>query len=578
MLLELSIRDLALIEAAELRFGPGLNVITGETGAGKSLLVAALELLLGETPRGGAAGWVRKGAEEARVEGRVAIAGAAAIARVRDHLAVELPEIAAAFEAAVENDEAELVVGRSLTRAGRTRAHVDQRPVPRRALRALAPLLFEIHGQNDHQRVLDPAEQLRLLDAYGGLDAFRDDVAAARAAWLALKERSERLEAERAERRDRLDLLRFQREELERAELSAGEQAGLEGERRLLRNAGELRGELDGLVEELSEGDAALLDRLRGAERALARWEAEFRALAPAAEDLRSAALHVEEASAALSSFKSGVEDDPLRLEAVEERLSELERLERKYGTDEAGLTARRDELAGEIRALEDDELSLETLGAETARAEKALEKEAAALSKRRRTLAPKLARAVMETLAALGLDKASFEPALRARGGPDAEPEARYGPAGADELEFLLSANPGEEQRPLRHVASGGEAARIMLALRTVLRGGGSERTLVFDEIDAGVGGRLGPEVGRHLRALAAEAQVLCVTHLPAIAAQAHVHLRAAKEVRKNRTRTTVVELEGDERVREVAAMIAGGADEATARAEATRLLAEAT
>ncbi|MEM7310107.1 MAG: DNA repair protein RecN [Planctomycetota bacterium] len=577
MLVELSIRDLVLIEAAELRFGPGLNVITGETGAGKSLLVGALELLLGETPKGGAGGWVRKGADEAHVEGRVVLREAAAAQRVERWLEAELPRIAEDFRASAADGEAELVLGRSLTREGRTRAHVNQRPVPRKALRALAGELFEIHGQNDHQRLFEPDEQCALLDARGKLSKTRADYGSARAAWLALAERARKLEAERAERRDRLELYRFQLGELSDARLTPGEHASLGAERRLLRAAGEMRGELDRLVHDLAEADGAVLERLRGAERTLERWSEDARPIGAAIEELRGALVHVEEAAAGLTSFKEGVEDDPLRLDAVEERLAELERLETKHATDAEGLLRRRDELTAEIERLEQAEESLTTVADDLAATEAEVAKTAAVLTKRRRALAPKVGRAVEGALAALGLERARLEVAIVPLADKDAPAEQRFGPRGAEAVELRLAANPGEDARPLRHVASGGEAARIMLALRTALRTGDQGRTLVFDEIDAGVGGRLGPEVGRHLRTLAEEAQVLCVTHLPAIAAHAHVHLRAAKEVKRNRTRTRVAVLEGESRVREVAAMIAGGADEATARAEATRLLAEA-
>jgi DNA repair protein RecN (Recombination protein N) len=385
------------------------------------------------------------------------------------------------------------------------------------------------------------------------------------------------LQSAEDERRDRLDLARYLAAELEEARLAPGEHDELVSERALLRAAGEMQGVLGGVVDEIFDGDAALLDRLRAAERALARWEGDVKALEAPLEGLRAAAIHVEDAASALASLRDSIEDDPLRLDAVEERLAELERLEHKHRTDSAGLLQRRGELAAEIERLEGDEASLATLAADLARLGKDVAASAALLTSKRRAVAPKLERAVVAALASLGLERARLKVTLEPRAGADSPPEERFGPHGADKVELVLAANPGEDPRPLRHVASGGEAARIMLALRSGLRSGDAARALVFDEIDAGVGGRLGPEVGRHLRMLAERTQVLCVTHLPAIAAHAHVHLRAEKEVKRNRTRTTVVALAGEERVREVAAMIAGGADQATARAEATRLLAEA-
>jgi DNA repair protein RecN (Recombination protein N) len=576
MLVELTIRDLALFEEATLELGDGLNAVTGETGAGKSLIVGALELLLGETPRGGAAQWVRKGARQARVEGRFVLAGPT-LERVRAHLAAELPEIAAGSggPAQPELGEVELILGRTLTAEGRTSAHVEQRPVPLRALRALAPLVLEIHGQNDHQRLLDPAEQLVLLDAFGECGAALADYRTLRAQWRDACERLERLESEREERRDRLDRLRFQAAELERARLEPGEGACLREERALLRSAEGLVVELGAVASELVEGENPLADRLERSARVVARWSKELARLEGAHQDLEAAVIHAREAGSALAGFLGGVQADPTRLEAVEERLAELERLEHKYGTDEAGLLARASAIGAEIEALDGAEESGAALRTRCVQAHAALERAARALAERRRALAPTLAERVQGTLAELGLARARFEVVQRERA------DEHFGPDGADEVEFHLAANPGEACRPLRHVASGGEAARIMLALRTVLSAGGRERaardrgrTLVFDEIDSGVGGRLGPEVGRHLRELARGAQVVCVTHLPAIAALAHLHMHVTKVMRDGRTRVIANALAGEARVAEVADMIAGGADEATARAEARRLL----
>jgi DNA repair protein RecN (Recombination protein N) len=572
MLVELSIRDLALIERAELSLGEGLSALTGETGGGKSLLVGALELLLGETPRGGAAQWLRKGAKQARVEGRFRIGDSELLERVAALLRRELPEIAESWEEEAGAAERELILGRSLAADGRTRAHVDQRPVTLRALRALAPLLLEIHGQNEHQRLLDPLEQLRLVDTFGGLEKQVRAYAEARREWQALVARLARLDAEQGERRDRLDLLRFQRRELDELQLREGEQAELEEERRLLRNAAELQRDLGGLVESLREIDGCTLDRLRDAENLVERWSELFAAAAASLEDLRSARIHVEEASAALASALQGVEDDPARLELAEERLSAIERLEHKYRVDEAGLLEMHASLEGEIASLESGEEDHDSLRAQIDAAERKLARAAKALASKRRALAEPLRAAVGKSLARLGLAKARFELSFEPIEAHEAE--ERYGPHGSERLELLLAANPGEPLLPLRHVVSGGESARIMLALRTVLCACDRGRTLVFDEIDAGVGGRLGPEVGRHLHELAAHHQVLCVTHLPAIAAQAHLHLHVAKEVRRGRTRTQVVPLAGESRVDEVADMIAGGSAHESARAEARRLL----
>jgi DNA repair protein RecN (Recombination protein N) len=572
VLIELVIRDLALIQEADLVFGEGLNAVTGETGAGKSLLVGALEILLGETPRGGAAAWVREGARSARVEGRFAIADKELARRVEGWCAEHLPDH---LEALREGD-GEVVLARTLGTDGRTRAHVDGRPVTRRALRALAQLLVEVHGQNEHQRLLEGAEQLRLLDDFGGLSELREAAAGARDAWLELDDRLRALAAERQERVERLDHLRYRREELALLGLGEGERDELTAERTMLRRAEELRGTVGGLVQELREREGSLLERLTHAERIVGDLRPDLPALDQPSEELRAAVVSVEEASVALASFLDGVERDPARLEEVEERLATIERLEARHD-------AHGDELLGALRVIEEEVARLEggdreegELGEESERARAKALRAASKLTKARTKLLDPLRDEVVGALKGLGLERADFEAVLAPRAPTgDGDPDrGRLTETGADELCFVLAANPGEARRPLAQVASGGEAARIMLALRGVLAAADRGRTLVFDEIDSGVGGRLGPEVAARLRLVAGHHQVLCVTHLPAIAAAAHVHLRAAKAVRGGRTRTIVEELAGDEREREVAAMIAGGAEEETARAEARRLL----
>lgn len=573
MLTELIIKDLALIESLSLELGAGLNALTGETGAGKSLLVGSLELLRGETPRGGAAQWVRKGAKEARVEGRFELSGKPAIEALLGALQETLPAVAEALEEAREGDRVELFLGRSLTKDGRTKAHIQQRPVPLRALKAIAPQVLEIHGQNDHQLLFQAPEQLRLLDAHGALGKTLAGYRAQRAAWLELRERFDALQAAQEERRDRGDLLRYQINELDEAELAEGEHQRLSEERDLLRVASDLRAELGGLAGELVERDDALVDRVRQAIVAVERWRGSMPSLEAPLEDLNSAEIHLSEAASALGSLVDGVSADPARLEVVEERLSELERLEAKYRADESGLLQLSAGLHAELLELQAADESLAGLEDEIEVAHGALAKAAATLAKKRKALVPKLVATIEKTLGSLGLGRARFDVQFEVREGDE-----RFGVDGTQRVEFLLAANAGEESAPLRNVASGGEAARIMLALRTALqpgkRAGVASRTLVFDEIDAGVGGRLGPEVGEHLHRLGQREQVLCVTHTPAIAAWADLHLCSSKEVKSGRTRTTIVPVEGELRVAEVADMIAGGSAHATARAEAKRLL----
>jgi len=572
VLVELSIRDLALIEVGNLALGPGLNAVTGETGAGKSLFVGSLELVRGETPRGGAASWIRKGADEARVEATFHLAGAEVVARVREVFAEEVPvlsdELAGDLSGEGEGG-CELILGRTLTRAGRTRAHVNQRPVPRRALARLAQVLIEIHGQNDHQELLDERVQLELLDLYSGCGGARAAYEMERERWLALQARKDSLEGEQSARFERADLLRFQKEELVALGPRAEEHGQLLEERELLRSANELQQELGGVVHGLESDEDAVLDRLRGMQHTLERWCERVPRLGGTLEELAQASIHLEEVAGVVRNLLDGVESDPQRLEQAEGRLAEYERLTRKYRIDADQLVERREEIERELFDLEHTDEALAELEAELRGAEAQLEKAGKALTSKRLAPVKRLTAAVHASLARLGLGNARFDVVFSERASGE-----RFGPTGLDQVAFHLAANTGEDPGPLAQVASGGEAARIMLALRTVLSAKDAGRTLVFDEIDAGVGGRLGPEVARHLEELGEKHQVLCVTHLPAIAARADLHLHACKEVRGGRTRTSLVTLAGDERIREVADMIAGGADQETARAEARRLL----
>lgn len=586
MLVELSIRDLALIEQLSLVFGRGLNAITGETGAGKSLLVGALSALLGDRPRGGPAEWVRSGAPRARVEGRFHLEGEGA--RVAERwLEEHMPEVLADWEEEESQGEArELVLGRSLGADGRTRAHVNHRPVTLRALRELAPLLLELHGQHENQRLFLASEQLRLLDACGLPEGALDNYRRARSKARRLAEQRAELMAGRRDRKRRLSDRRFQLAELQGAELELGEREQMLEERILLRNAGELTRDLSKMVASLGDDDNAALERLQMAERVLDRWREEIPALEASLCALRNASAHVEDACSRMTSFAQEVELNPNRLEEIEERLVELDRLERKYGMELPALIEHHAELEEEIEELEKREESVSGLDGKLKSARKAMAEAAGKLSRARRKIAPELVRRVNRALGDLGLGRAEFEVQVLPRVEPtspnaaedpaqDPEEFERFGPNGCERVVFQLAANPGEPSKPLSHVASGGEAARVLLALRRALGGEGG-RTLVFDEIDSGVGGHLAPAVSKHLKGLAAKDQVICVSHLAPIAAGADHHLKVSKEVVKGRSTTQVTELTGDQRVAEVADMIGGGSSHATARAEARRLIGE--
>ena len=578
MLLELSIRDLALFEDATFSFGEGLNCITGETGAGKSLFIGALKLLLGERPKGKL---VREGAGEARVEGLFQFSTGDVPRRLRDLLAEHSPEV---LEELSAEDDLELVLVRRLRADGKTQGKLNGQVVTQRLLRQLSGALVEVHGQHEGQSLFETREQVALLDAYGGHGEVVETYRELRVEWSNLVEALASFEEGARNRTDRLDLVRFQSSELEEAGLSVEEGQELSEERERLRHAEELLREVGGALEGLDgEGGSAIV-RVQTAISALERWEVRIADLGEPTEALREASLHLSEASESLARFVGGVEVSPGRLEEVEGRLAGFERLAKKHGTDLSGLIALRARLAEELAELEGGAGSAEELEKEQRAAEARLEEAASALTKRRRGLRKKLKDAVEASLGDLGLERAEFGVSVEEKerppaDSPNADPKSarRFGLDGADEVAFQLAANPGEGLSPLSQVASGGEAARILLALRGALAAKQTIPTLVFDEIDSGVGGRLAPRVGAHLRALGEHHQILCVTHLPAVAAAAHRHLRVEKRTDEGRTRTWVQELALDARVLEVADMISGGADADTAQAEARRLLVEA-
>ncbi|MCH2105085.1 MAG: DNA repair protein RecN [Planctomycetes bacterium] len=577
-MVELSIRDLALFEDTTFSFGGGLNCITGETGAGKSLFIGALKLLLGERPKGKL---VREGASEARVEGLFQFGAEEIPRRLRELLTEHAPEI---LEELSGDEDLELVLVRRLRADGKTQGKLNGQVVTQRLLRTLSSSLVEIHGQHEGQSLFEAREQVALLDAYGGHDELVETYRALRAEWSRLVDALTSFEEGARSRTDRLDLVRFQSSELEEAGLSveAGRELGEERER--LRHAEELLREVGGALEGLDGEEGSAIARVHAGLAALERWEVKIADLSEPAEALREASLHLSEASESLARFVGGVEVSPGRLEEVEGRLAGYERLAKKHGTDLPGLVALQARLAEELAELEGGAGSTEELEAELRAALERMSEAAAALTKERRSLRKKLKDSVEASLKDLGLERAEFGVSVEERAqvtsdSPNSGPQGdrRFGLDGADEVAFQLAANPGEGLSPLSEVASGGEAARILLALRGALAAKQTIPTLIFDEIDSGVGGRVAPRVGAHLRALGEHHQILCVTHLPAVAAAAHRHLRVEKRTEEGRTRTWVQELAPEARVFEVADMISGGADADTAQAEARRLLLEA-
>ena len=549
MLEELRVENLLLIERAELRLGPGLNVLTGETGAGKTVLAHALDLLLGGKPR---AGIVRPGATEAYVEGAFELA---------DTLREELGERLA-------DDAEELVLARRVSAEGRTRAYVNGRSATAGDLRDIGGALLSFYGQHEHRRLTLAASQLEILDGFCGPEQAERRVAFA-AAYV--RERALRDElatvCERVGARDReLDLLEWELAEIDAAAPSEAEELELTAERERLRNLEGLRlaaaGGIEALAPESGEGAAS---GLAAASRALEAMRGVDAALDLLADRADALAVEADDLAGELRRYGEAVDAPPGRLDEVEERLALFDKLKRKHGGTIAAVLehadtcrARRDELAGAEEAAAGATAALE-------RARTELTVRAAGLRTAREAAADGLARAVVDALAGLAMEGASFEARVT--------PRADHGPSGGDEVEFLIAPNPGVPAGPLRDTASGGELSRVMLALMSVAAVGGPA-TLVFDEVDAGIGGQTARAVGEQLRALAGGRQVICITHLPQIASMADRHFTIVKDTSADPARTTVTLLERGAVVGEIVRMLGADDTDAAARRHAKELL----
>jgi DNA repair protein RecN (Recombination protein N) len=557
VLLELRIENLLLIERAELRPGAGLNAITGETGAGKTVLAHAFDLLLGGKPRSGI---VRPGAEEAYVEG---------VFELPDGL-LDGDELAELRERVDGGEEGEIVLARRVSAEGRTRAYVQGRSATAADLRELGGRLVSFFGQHEHRKLTVAAAQLDLLDGFCGDAhlALRAQARDAHGRVRALRGELEELHG-RAGTRDRdLDLLRFELAEIDAVGPTVEEQQALTAERARLREVDGLRAAAAGGAEALApaDGDGGAAQLLAGAERLADAVDGADPELDALAERLRGLRLEAEDLGGELRRYLDGIDADPQRLEQVEARLSEYDRLTRKHGGTVAAVLAHAERCRAERERLEHAEVAVEQVEADLAAAERGRAELAARLSDGRREAAPRLAAAVVAELATLALDGASFEVVL--------EPREEVGANGAERVELMLAPNPGVPAAPVRESASGGELSRVMLALMAVAGAGGAA-TLVFDEVDSGVGGQTARAVGERLRALGAGRQVLCITHLPQIAALADRHFRIEKTTAADLARASVERLEDAAVVEELCRMLGADASDAGARRHAKELLA---
>ncbi len=524
MLRLLRIRNLAVIEAVEVELEPGFNVLTGETGAGKSILVEAVGLLLGARAP---ADLVRTGEAQATIE--------------------------AIFEG---GDTGEVIVRREITSQGRSRSFIDGALATAGALRALVERLVELHGQHEHQTLLDPLTHLALVDEFAGLDSLIEPVTIAWSSMRRLREQRDRARMDDREKAARLELILFQLDEIEKARLKPGEDEELATSKRVLANAERVRRLCEESYVALYESDHAVLSRLaqvwkRVAE--LATIEPKFADQLDTRESIKS---QLEDMAFLLRRYADDIDGSPARLQQVEDRLALIERLKRKHGPTLEDVIAKGSALAYERDMLTKSEQAAEDLERLLEEARRTYLALAEDLSRRRRAASKQFAAQVEEHLAQLAMAKTRFEVRFR----DDHSGEEAWSERGIDQAEFFLSPNVGEDVRALTRIVSGGELSRLMLALKT-MTAKGAGKTLIFDEVDAGIGGEVADVVGRTLQQLGGRFQVICITHLPQIAARAPTHFHIEKSVRERRTVTTVQRLDSAGRIEEIGRMIGGRA-----------------
>ena len=537
MLRFLRVQHLAVIDRLELEFQPGFTVLTGETGAGKSILVGAVGLLVGGRA---SADLVRTG---------------------EDHASVE-----AIFETA---DGREMIVRREISAQGRSRAMIDGVLSTSAALREACGWLVDLHGQHEHQVLLDPTTHLDLLDEFAELGAMRCAAAEAFAEWQRIRTERERLLTGEREKASRAEFLRFQLAEIDRVAPKPGEDEELAAARIVLANADKLQRLCDEAYTALYEGDDAALPVLGAVWKRVGDLASLDGRFTPYLEMRESVKSQLEDLAYFLRSYASDIDASPARLQEIEDRLAALERLKRKHGPSQAEVIATGDRLRADLDALENADARAAQLEADLAIARDGFLTAAAALSKARRRAAPAFCRTLEGALGDLAMTRTRCEVRFT-----DAADDAQWSERGLEQGEFYISPNPGEDVRPLARIASGGELSRIMLALKTLATTDAPGKTLIFDEVDAGIGGAVADVVGKRLQGLGDRFQVLCITHLPQIAAYGQAHFRITKSVRRDRTVTDVIRVVGPDREQELARMIGGADISATVVASAREML----
>ncbi|HVT95268.1 MAG TPA: DNA repair protein RecN [Bryobacteraceae bacterium] len=538
MLVELTVENYAVVERVRVSFHQGLNLLTGETGSGKSIVVDALALLFGGRA---SADMVRSGAERARISG--------IFQAPRSAEAIRLLE-----EGGIETEDGELLLEREVFANGKSRAFAGGRATTAALLRELAPHLGDIHGQNEQQQLFLPSVQLAMLDVYGATGDLSAAVRGAFRRWKDAARELADLEKSEQERLRLADLWSFQRREIEGSALSPGEDIALDNERRVLKNVARLQEAAAAAYEALYDHAESAYAQLRTAQRRVEELSRIDESLRGVSELLAPAGIGIEEAAATLRDYLDRLEADPKRLDAVESRLDAIDKLKRKYGATVDEILVFLEDVRRRMGEMESSQERRALLEKERSAAEAEYREAAGRLTAARTSAARRLEQKLKSELASLALGNSEFRVSLQ---------EAEWAESGADRVEFQVSANVGEEPRALDKVASGGELSRIALALKTCIGNAGAAhgepRTLVFDEVDAGIGGSVAEAVGRRLKKISAANQVLCVTHLPQVASFASHHYVVEKRLVKGRTVAEVEEVTGDARTREIGRMLSG-------------------
>ncbi len=556
MLEELTIRDFALIDRVSVRFGPGLNLLTGETGAGKSILIGALGFLLGGKAD---TGIIRTGAEETLVSGVLDVS--------------ENPEARAWLAAhGMDCEDGTVVIRRSLKNTGRGSVYIQNVPALRQDLADFTSLLVDIHGQHEHQSLLRPDSQRRLLDRFARIDAEVESLGERFSVLSSRRKEFESLAASERERAREAELLAYAVEEIAKAKLKPGEDVELAEEECLLSQFEKLAAALEGARDLLADPAGGVLPSLRKVRSQLESAQAIDAKVSDLARRVDDGYYELEDVADTLRHYMDGLRFSPERLEAVESRIAELQKLKKKYGDTLEEVIAYGKDGAARLERLSSWEEDKAARQAEIAALEREVYDAALAVSKSRASAGAELEERIASILRTLGMPNARFSIRLtrkESEGG-----KAVVGPYGIDEVDFLISPNRGEPLKELARIASGGEMSRVMLAVKTALADSDTIGTLIFDEVDAGIGGEVALSVGEHLHALAARKQVLCITHLASIAVRADTHYRVEKTVQQDRTVTRLEALSGEATAREIARMLAGDSKTEVSYAHAVELL----